>query len=235
MRFSSVSLLVVIVPPLKLKYNFMMQNLITYFSSLPIWELAAVLLSISYVLLVAQNNRWCWPAAFFSTLIFTIIFYDVSLLMESLLNVYYMAMALYGWYRWQNSKVLMANNLLPVTRWCKVKHLKLIAILTLLSGVLGYVMDNYSQADFAYLDTFTTVFAVATTYLVTIKLLENWLYWFVINSVSVYLYLQKDLQATAALAIFNVVICIIGFINWQRIYKNQQGQQTASTISQEVA
>lgn len=200
--------------------NFL-SNTFSYFSTLPFWELLAVLLSVAYVVLVAQNNRWCWPAAFVSTLIFTIIFYDVSLLMESLLNIYYMVMALYGWYCWQNSKVLSANNELPICSWPWLKHLKLITILSLISLILGFVMDNYTQASFAYLDTFTTVFAIATTYLVTIKLLENWLYWFVIDLISVYLYLQKGLEPTAVLFIFNLLMCIIGFVKWHKIHSKQ--------------
>ena len=203
-------------------------NTFTYFSTLPFWELLAVLLSVAYVVLVAQNNRWCWPAAFVSTLIFTVIFYDVSLLMESLLNIYYMAMALYGWYCWQNSKVLGANNELPICSWPWLKHLKLITILSVISLMLGFVMDNYTQASFAYLDTFTTVFAISTTYLVAIKVLENWLYWFVINSVSLYLYLQKGLEPTAALAAFNILMCIIGFIKWYKVYCKQALNDSAA-------
>ncbi|WNC70462.1 nicotinamide riboside transporter PnuC [Thalassotalea psychrophila] len=199
-----------------------MENILNYFIGLPFWELLAVGLSIAYVVLVAVNNSWCWPAAFISTLIFTIIFYDVSLLMESLLSVYYMAMAVYGWYRWQNSDVLTANNTLPVCTWSLIKHIKLISILVLLSLVLGWGMDNFTHADFAYLDTFTTVFAISTTYLVTIKLLENWLYWFVINSVSLFLYLQKGLEPTAVLAAFNILMCVVGFINWYKLYKTEQ-------------
>lgn len=198
-----------------------MQNIISYFIALPFWELTAVFLSIAYVVLVAQNNSWCWPAALFSTLIFTIIFYDVSLLMESMLNIYYMIMAIYGWYRWQNSKFLTGNTL-PVSQWQLNKHCYFIGSLTLISLILGYYMDNYTQADFAYLDTFTTVFAVATTYLVTIKLYENWYYWIVINSVSIFLYLQKGLEPTAALAAFNIAMCFVGLYKWQKQLTLQQ-------------
>ena len=204
-----------------------MQETFIYFVNLPFWELIAVGLSVAYVVLVAQNNRWCWPAALVSTLIFTIIFYDVSLLMEALLNVYYMAMAVYGWYRWQNAKFLAGNEQLPVCQWNMLQHVKFIGILTVISLMIGWYMANYTSAHFAYLDTFTTVFAVATTYLVTIKLLENWYYWIVINGVSVYLYLQKGLEPTAALAVFNIVMCIVGIYKWQQQLQKQQALATS--------
>ena len=194
----------------------MVSSVLSYFIELPFWQLMAVMLSITYVILVANNNPWCWPAAFASTLIFTVIFYDVNLLMESLLNGYYMAMAIYGWYQWQLSPRAAKTKHLPIIRWPVIYHFRLVTLLSLLSLVIGWFMDNYTQADYAYLDTFTTVFAIATTYLVAIKLYENWYYWLVINTLSVYLYSQKGLEPTAALAIFNTMMCFVGIYRWQQ-------------------
>ena len=60
------------------------------------WELLAVVLAIAYLVLAMRQNSWCWPAAFFSTMIYTVLFWNVSLLMESVLNGYYLLMAVYG-------------------------------------------------------------------------------------------------------------------------------------------
>ena len=65
-----------------------------------LWELAAVIFAITYVLLAVRENVLCWLFAFVSTAIYTVLFWDVSLLMDSALNVYYMAMAVYGWLQW---------------------------------------------------------------------------------------------------------------------------------------
>lgn len=219
-----------------------MLDIVNYFTQLPIWELLAVLLSVAYVILVAQNNPLCWPAAFLSTLIFTLLFFDVSLLMESLLNGYYMAMAIYGWLQWQKQDKSVQNgitnnnvqsntgNQLPIISWHINYHIKIIAILSIISTFVGFIMDSYTYADYAYLDSFTTVFAVFTTYLVTIKVRENWLYWFVINGLSVYLYIQKGLEPTAALAVLNIVMCVIGWFKWQKIYLKQNLTELSLTI-----
>ena len=65
------------------------------------WEMLAVFLSVSYLLLAIKQNLWCWVAAFFSTLIYSILFFDASLLMDSALNIFYLIMAIYGWYSWK--------------------------------------------------------------------------------------------------------------------------------------
>ena len=79
-----------------------MNEIINYFSTLPFWEWIAVIASLAYTLLAAKENIWCWAAALVSTVIYTVIFYDVYLWMDSLLQVYYLGMAIYGWYCWNN-------------------------------------------------------------------------------------------------------------------------------------
>ena len=81
-------------------------------------------------------------------------------------------------------------------------------------------MANYTYADFAYLDTFTTVFAVFATYMLTKKILENWLYWIVIDSVSIYIYINKGFYLTAVLFAFYTVLAFIAYNNWKKEYEN---------------
>ena len=70
-------------------------------SVLALGEAAAVALGVAYLLLAVRQNILCWHAAFLSTAISVWLFWNVSLLMESGLNVYYMAMAVYGWHQWK--------------------------------------------------------------------------------------------------------------------------------------
>ena len=208
-------------------------NFIDYLTTLPWLELVAMLLALAYVILVAQGSLWCWPAAFISTALYTVIFYDVLLLMDSALNVYYLVMAVYGYWAWQKNASTNAiqnqsteNLPLAIISWSANWHLKACLILTVISFILGYIMANYTAAAFPYLDTFTSVFAVFATYLVTQKVLENWLYWLVIDAVSIYLYLEKGLMPTVVLFIIYVLIAGYGFLKWQRLYKNKQVKLT---------
>ncbi len=198
---------------------------IDYANNLPWLELVAMLLALAYVILAAQGSLWCWPAAFVSTALYTYIFYDVLLLMDSALNIYYLLMAIYGYWVWQKSAA--SNNEqsslgLAIVSWQLSFHIKICLILTVVSLALGYLMANYTPADFPYLDTFTTVFAVFATYLVTRKVLENWLYWVVIDAVSIYLYIEKDLMPTVVLFSIYTIIATWGYFKWLSLYKNNQ-------------
>ena len=184
------------------------------------WEMVAVFLSVTYLLLAIKQNLWCWVAAFISTLIYTVLFFDASLLMDSALNMFYLVMAIYGWYSWKYGNGINKNEELEITTYGLAKNLKIIGVLIIVSFILGYIMANYTRADFAYLDTFTTVFAVFTTYTLTKKVLENWLYWIVIDSVSIYIYINKGFYLTAVLFAFYTVLAFIAYNNWKKEYEN---------------
>jgi nicotinamide mononucleotide transporter len=144
--------------------------------------------------------------------------------MESLLNFYYLAMAVYGFYCWKNGK---EKKVLPITSWALNTHLAIIVVTSLIAVVLGFVMDNYTHAEYAYLDSFSTCFAIMTTYLVAKKVLENWLYWLVIDAASIYLYLQKGYYPTVVLFAIYTGMVIWGYLQWRQYYEPQSEQTFA--------
>lgn len=175
-----------------------------------------MVLSLLYILLAIKQSLWCWPAAFFSTLIYAVLFFDASLLMDSFLNVYYLIMAVYGWYAWKYTNTIVKNEELEISSYSFFKHLKIIFTLTLISLVLGYIMSTYTKADFAYIDSFTTVFALFTTFMLAQKVLENWLYWVIIDIVSIYIYIQKEFYLTAILFVLYTILAIVAYFTWKK-------------------
>lgn len=180
-----------------------------------------MLLAIAYIFLAIKQSLWCWPAAFISTLIYTLLFFDVSLLMDSFLNAYYLIMALYGWYSWRYGGK-HENQELEVTTYGVAKNMKIILFLTLLSLIVGYLMANYTTADFAYMDSFTTLFALFATYMLAKKVLENWIYWMIIDAVSIYIYIQKGLNLTAVLFVIYTVLAFVAYQKWKEEYDNRE-------------
>ncbi|WP_372626561.1 nicotinamide riboside transporter PnuC [Arsukibacterium sp.] len=183
-------------------------------------ELLATLLALAYVVLALRQSLWCWPAALLSTMLFTHIMWDSALLSDALLQLYYAAMALYGWWRWQQMKQ-QHQGLNTVSEWPWRRHVQLIAITALAGVLLGYVMANFTHADFAYLDAQTTVFSVMATWLVARKLVSNWLYWVVIDAVSIYVYAQKHLYFLTLLFMLYTIIALAGYFIWRANYQQQ--------------
>jgi nicotinamide mononucleotide transporter len=177
------------------------------------WEALAVVLAVAYLLLAIRQNIWCWAAAAISTSLYLFIMYDSKLYMQSLLQLYYLAMAAYGWYNWRRPQA--AGGELAVTVWPLRYHAFAVGAVLLLVMVSAGLLQRYSDGALPYLDAFTAWGAVVTTFMVARKVLENWLYWFVIDSVSIGLYLDRELYFTAALFAAYLVLVVVGYRSWR--------------------
>jgi nicotinamide mononucleotide transporter len=189
------------------------------------WETVAVVFSIAYLLFALKENSLCWYCAFVSTSIYTWIFGDVRLYMESLLNIYYLVMAVYGWYQWRRGGA--GHQGVSITRWHWRQHALAIVAVIGISCISGYLLAENTEARLPYLDSFTTWGAVLTTWMVARKILENWLYWVVIDAVSIVLYLDRELYQTVALFVIYVVLATAGYFSWRKTYRQQALEQHA--------
>jgi nicotinamide mononucleotide transporter len=183
-------------------------------------ETLAVALSIAYIVLAVRQNIWCWLCAGVSTAIFALLFFEVRLYMEAGLNVFYFAMAIYGWHSWYFGR--SGEQDLPVIKWPARAHLKALVIIIAASVISGFVLDTRSNAAFPYIDSLTSWGAVWATYLVARKVLENWWYWLVIDATMIYVFWAKDLELTAVLYVLYLIFIPIGLIAWTRSYRQAQ-------------
>ncbi len=178
------------------------------------WEVLAVVLAIAYLLLAMAESLWCWYCAFVSSAIYTLLFWDVNLLMDSALNVFYVAMAVYGWWQWRLGGE--RHRGVQIHSWRPSRHLAIVVAVLLASGVSGYLLTENTAAVWPYVDSFTTWGSLVATWMVAKKVIENWLYWIVIDTVAALLYLDRGLYLTALLFVAYVVICVFGYRSWLR-------------------
>jgi nicotinamide mononucleotide transporter len=184
-------------------------------------EATSVLFSILYLVLAIRENLWCWPAAFLSSALTLAVVLGARLYSEVALNAYYIAMAVYGWYQWQYGGRRSGAEELPIGVWPLKMHALAIGGSLVLSAGIGWFMSRHTQAAFPYLDAFVTVSSVVTTYMVARKLLENWLYWIVVDGLALYLYWQRELYLFVGLFALYLVLVVIGLIRWHRDWRAQ--------------
>ena len=182
-------------------------------------ELIAVVAAIAYLLLAIRQNIWCWLGAGISTAIYVYLFFDAKLYMESVLNLFYFAMAIYGWSVWYSGR--SGDEELPVTVWPPRVHVLAIVSIAAASLLSGYLLSRYSDAVYPYVDSMTTWGAIWTTFLVARKVLENWWYWLVIDTASIVIYWSRDLHLTALLFAIYVVMIPFGLVAWRRSWREQ--------------
>ena len=177
-----------------------------------ILETVAVIFSLLYVYLAAHQNNLCWLAAVISVSLYIYICFNAKLYAETILQVFYFLMAIYGFYSWKKN-----NSQLQISTWPIKKHLFIILLGTVLTFFLGFIFSNFTDAEMPLVDSFTTVFSVFATYMVVKKILSNWLYFIIIDIISTYLYFSRDLHLTSLLFLLYTFIAVAGFIKWNRI------------------
>ena len=176
-------------------------------------ESVAVLFALAYLLLAMRQNRLCWVAAFVSALLYLVIFADVNLYMEAGLQIIYAVMAVVGWVFWGKDE---SADTLPVTTRSWQFHGTVILGIVIGTWVSGSLLNTYTDAARPFIDAGTTVSAVICTWMVTRKILENWLYWIVINAVSVWLFTDRGLSLTSGLFALYIVLSVAGYLSWRR-------------------
>jgi len=176
-------------------------------------ELVAVALGLTYLVLAARMSLWCWPAAFVSTAIYLALFAQRQLYQQSLLQIFYLVMAVYGYMQWRKGSAAPGDE---IKRWRFKQHAIAVAAVLVLTVSTGWLEDRYTDAPMPYLDAFTTWGSVITTWMVTRRVLENWLYWIIVDGVLVYVSFVSGLVATAGLFLVYLGIVIAGYLAWRR-------------------
>ncbi len=186
------------------------------------WEFIAMVLSVAYLVLAVRQSIWCWAAAFISTAIYTWVFMEARLYMDSGLQLFYMLMAIYGWSQWRHHEG--GKQDLEITARPVVWHATAVAVVLATSLLSGFLLDRYTAAAFPFLDSLTTWASVFATWMVARKVLENWAYWIAIDSLSVYLYFSRELYLTVFLFVIYVLIAVVGWRKWRKEFLKKRGR-----------
>jgi nicotinamide mononucleotide transporter len=185
-------------------FNFLAEN----------WfEIVAALLAIAYLLLAMRQDSRCWIAWILSSLMYLFVMYSAGLYMEAGLQIFYLLMGFYGLYQWQYK--LANNEALKIKVWPITAHMMCLTTLFVLVLASGYILSNNTDAASPYIDAFTTWGAIIASYMVAKKILENWIYWFVVDFVSVFLFVSRELYPTALLFCLYLVLVIFGYRSWK--------------------
>lgn len=176
-------------------------------------ELVAAALAVAYLLLAIGQYLSCWLAAFISSALYVWVFFNAHLYMESVLNVFYAAMAVYGFWQWQHGN---RGGALIVNRWPIGRHALAASGIVAMSFVSYFFLRRYTPAAWPFVDSMVAWSSVFATFLVARKVYENWHWWLLIDSVSVYLSYTRHLYATMLLFGLYLILIVIGMREWRR-------------------
>lgn len=181
-----------------------------------ILEIIAVVTAIAYVVLAARENVWCWIFGIVSSSLSIYITFIAGLHGQAVLYIYYVVMGMYGWYLWR--KPANEESRLTMHWWTLRTHGFAIGIGAVCTILAYLILQNFSANEYLLLDCFTAVYSIIATYMLTKKVMENWIYWMVVDFASLLLYVSQDFIFYSFLFAIYMIISIYGFINWRKEY-----------------
>lgn len=174
---------------------------------------AAVITALSIWLGTRQNIRY-YPTGIVALVMYTWVYFQAKLYAESVLQVVCLVLMIYGWYEWLHGGVHKTE--LPVTRTPRWAWLAGVT-----SGVIGSALVIAFQLRFTdnpnpYVDSSLFVWSLVAQWMTARKWIENWILWIVINTISVPLYVVRELYPTAVLYVVLWILAIVGYVQWRR-------------------
>lgn len=181
-------------------------------------ETLGFLSGVVCVFLVVRENIWNWPVGLANNIFYVIVFWRARLFADMSLQVVYFVLGVLGWYRWLFGGT--GRDSLPISR-VNARSLTYLGIFiaAATTALTFYLRTIHDAAPF--LDACTSMLSVAAQYLLTRKVLENWVFWIVTDTISIGLYLYKDLALTAVLYFIFLLMCITGLVQWHRTLRKE--------------
>jgi len=188
---------------------------------------AAVLLGIAEVLFARVNNIWLYPTGIAGILISVYLLLMVQLYAESVLNLYYLVMSIYGWVYWVKKK---SEPQVKIS-WCNNREWTIRLAITFVGWLVLYLLlKNFTPSNVPVWDAWVSSTAWAGMWLLARRKIENWIFLNVSNLFAIPLLFCKGLPMFAVLTLFLFVVAFWGFFEWRNILKKEKSTLSAHPI-----
>lgn len=177
-------------------------------------EIIGVLSGAICVLLAVKENVWNWPVGILNNVFFLVLFWNSKLYADSGLQVFYIAISIYGWWHWLYGG--REHTQAPIARTTRGEACIVAVAAAAAAALLYYVLRHYTDSNVPLGDALTTALSLAAQYLLGRKQIENWLVWIVADVIYIGLYCYKSLYLTALLYVVFIALCVAGYVRWQR-------------------
>ena len=177
-------------------------------------EAVAVIFGIISVYLSTRENIWSWPTALINVALFSALFLESGLYSDTGLQVVYFVLSLYGWYEWLYGGA--GHTAITVTRTSKKTWVVLGGIGVVVWALLGTITSRLPGTALPYVDAATTTISLLAQWMMTRKLVENWLIWIAVDVVYVGMFIYKGLYLTAFNYGIYLILAVMGYIAWKR-------------------
>ncbi len=179
-------------------------------------EIFGFLVGLLYLYWEYQADPKMWIASIVMPLISMWLYFEKGIYADFAINIYYVAIAIYGYRNWTRRRGTEKQTL-PITRIPGSVLAGCIAAVGVLWVAIALVLINFTDSTIPWLDAFTTAVSIVALWMGAQKYCEQWLFWLVVDLVTVPMQIYKGLVFYPILYSGYCVIALLGYRKWLRM------------------
>lgn len=176
-------------------------------------DIVTTVLGLAYILLEYKASVWMWAVGFAMQALGIVLYYQKGLYADCGMEFYYLAMTVYGWWKWIHGTP--TKEALPIRHFPKRLVLPWLAIIAAIWGMIYWLLVTFTNSNVPLADSFTTALSIVGIWALAHKYLEQWFIWIAVDVATCGLYFYKDIPFKASLYGLYVVIAVFGYIKWR--------------------
>lgn len=177
-------------------------------------EWIAALLGVVNVLLVVRRSIWNYPFGLAMVTLYFFVFWDAKLYSDALLQIFFFAINLYGWWNWSRADKV-DDGVAVVLMDNRARALWLGGTLAAILA-WGTLMSRYTDAAAPFPDATVAAMSVAAQILQSRRRVESWILWIAVDVLAIGLFLSRGLNVTAGLYAIFLVLAVAGLVEWKK-------------------
>ena len=194
-------------------------------------ELVATLFGLLAVFLSAKEHIATWGFGLVNVALSFIVFKQAALYSDMILQIYFFLTGVYGWYMWARRDDNTQENVVKITFLKPNQQVYLALSIVVMTLLLAQAIMRLPQwlpqyfpqpAAFPYVDTSIMVMSIFGNYLLTIKKIEAWILWVIVDIIAPIVYFQKHMLLFTFEFLIFLAIAIFALVNWINIYKKEK-------------
>lgn len=181
-------------------------------------QIIGAVLGLIYLYLEYKVNIWLWIVGVVMPVVHGVLYYEAGLYADAAINIYYVLAGLYGLVCWlrhsqKNSNAVPHSVLKAPRRTIPL----LVVAYAVLHIVIYWLLVTFTNSTVPVCDSFTTALSIVALWMLSRKYTEQWLVWFVVDAVTVGLYIYKGIPITAGLYALYTLLAVIGYMKWRKL------------------
>ena len=178
-------------------------------------DIVTTALGLAYILLEYKASVWMWLVGFLMQALGIVLYYQKGLYADCGMEFYYLAMTVYGYWRWVHGST--EKQSLPIRHFPRRLVLPWLAVIAIVWALIYWLLVTFTNSNVPLADSFTTALSIVGIWALAHKYLEQWFIWIAVDVVTCILYFYKDIPFKASLYALYVVIAVFGYFKWRKM------------------